>query len=895
MPTSVLTQHNNIARTGHNGSEDFLHWANVNVDEFGKLCEHAVNGFVYAQPLFVPGVEVEARGSTDLVIVATMRNMIYAFDAAANASDAASHIWERQLGYLPPVPSNSFGNDYNDMYHSHIGILSTPVVDVEAGTLYVVAMAWDASRFNVDPENSFRHFLFALDLTTGRPRNLGPGTRNPTIFEGRVPGLGYLAQNSAQQARRRGDAVVVDGAIPVDRIVAASTATLDVDLQETRRWPIHDGSLADEQPHVMFNSMQQIQRPGLLLVNGVIYSAFGSHGDADPYHGWVFAHDASTLESKGIFCTTANGSRGGIWQAGEGLVADSHGDIYVATGNGDTNADAGNYGECLVKLRPDADGLRIVSYANVFEDPSGPGNDEDFGASSPTLLPDGLMVGGGKDGNFYLFDPTATDGHPSDLSLKQIFLASHDAKAHIENGATYHIHGSPVVFEARDGVFVYVWGENDYLRCFRYDPALGVFPGQPNERNMPGLPTAIGSVQASADKQFTGSVQASADKQFTGMPGGFLSLSSNGGRRGTGIVWASFPPYANANQNLVRGELRAFKADEFENGRLVSLWSSRCNRDRDDYGIFAKFCCPTIAGGRVFQPTFNEAGSLVVYGMLPQENGGYDYAVCGHSGLALNGSAFVSGGRVHLTEVGFGKDNNRQRNPHASSVFLRTSVSLLSLNVSFIFSVHDYPNFDKDKPRPIRETEGFTFCIQAASPYALGGKGSGFGYGPDIYSRLDRGTRVSPSIGVAFGLTNDVVGLRVDGATPGEQDPKISAGVSLTSGNHIEVTITCSEDELMLSLLDLDADKPTAIIHVFKVGIAHHLGEQGLIGLTAATGDRSYTFVLNALDMLEPRPLNTAQLAARKTNAKTRPKKSAAGASKPPIEERKRGLRKSPG
>lgn len=100
--------------------------------------------------------------------------------------------------------------------------------------------------------------------------------------------------------------------------------------------------------------MQQIQTPGLLLVEGVIYSAFGSHGDADPYHGWVFANDASTLESKGVFCTTANGPRGGIWQAGEGLVADSDGYIYAATGNGDTHADVGNYGECLLKLRPDA-------------------------------------------------------------------------------------------------------------------------------------------------------------------------------------------------------------------------------------------------------------------------------------------------------------------------------------------------------------------------------------------------------------------------------------------------------------------------------------------------------------------------------------------------------------
>jgi hypothetical protein len=168
-----VARSNDIGRTGHNGSEDLLRWANVNVDEFGKICEHAVSGFIYAQPLFVPGVEVEARGPTK-----------------------------------------------------------------------------------------------------GLPRNLGPGTRNPAIFEGRVAGLGYLAQNSIRQARREGDAVVVDRTIPVDRIVAASTVPLDVDLWETRGWPIRDGRLVDEQLHVVFISMQQIQRPG--------YHLRTSAGSGDP-------------------------------------------------------------------------------------------------------------------------------------------------------------------------------------------------------------------------------------------------------------------------------------------------------------------------------------------------------------------------------------------------------------------------------------------------------------------------------------------------------------------------------------------------------------------------------------------------------------------------------------
>ena len=120
--------------------------------------------------------------------------------------------------------------------------------------------------------------------------------------------------------------------------------------------------------------MMQLQRPALLLLNGIIYIAFGSRGDLDPWHGWVFAYDAITFNQLDLLCTTPNGARGGIWQAGQGLLADTNGFIYAGTGNGDSDpADGGppgtpNMGESFIKVRLEAGKFKIVGWYNAFDD-----------------------------------------------------------------------------------------------------------------------------------------------------------------------------------------------------------------------------------------------------------------------------------------------------------------------------------------------------------------------------------------------------------------------------------------------------------------------------------------------------------------------------------------------
>lgn len=505
---NVLTQHNDNSRTGDNLGETVLNTTNVNKSSFGLLFTSTVDGFIYAQPLYVSNLTINGV-SHNVVFVATEHDSVYAFDA-----DTGAQIWKASLG--TPVPSTDYGTGYHDLI-PEIGITGTPVIDLPNKILFV-------DSFTKDTSSHYHHYLHALNITNGHDQ-----AGSPVEITGSVSGTS---------------------------------------------WDSSNGTLA-------FNPFQHLQRPALLLSNGILYVAFGSHGDYEPYHGWVFAYNES-LQQQAIYCTTPNGQEGGIWMGGQGPVADSSGNVYVMVGNSDENSEnnAGDFGESFVKLLLSGNSLTETDFFKPNNYDNLNANDTDLGSAGPMLIPGTQdLIGGGKEGVLYLVN-TSGANTMGGLNL------NNDQMLQEFQATVPEIDQSPIYWNSpASGPTIYVWASyGDYLKAFNVNTNTGLFNTSPYSEE-----TTI---------------------QSPGLPGGCLSLSANGSAAGTGIVWASHAYNADANPGTVRGELDAFDATDL----TKTLWTSVQDAARDDVGNCAKFAPPTVANGKVYLATFSKR--LNVYGLL---------------------------------------------------------------------------------------------------------------------------------------------------------------------------------------------------------------------------------------------------------------------------------------
>jgi hypothetical protein len=501
---SVLTQHNDIARTGANLGETMLNTTTVNVNQFGKLFTRAVDGYIYAQPLVVANVSIPNQGTRNVVYAATEHNSVFAFDA--DSATASTSLWHVNLG--PSVPSADV--QCGDLT-PEVGITSTPVIDQSTGTIYVVAK----SKELVGATFQYFQRLHALDIASGAEKFGGP-----VVIQDSVTGTG-------------------------------------------------DGGGT-----VSFNPLLEHNRPGLLLLNGLVYVAFASHCDTNPYHGWVLGYDASTLQQVAVHNSTPNGGQGGIWQSGQGLLSDGNGYLYFITGNGTFDANTGgiDYGDSFVKLS--TPGLVVVDWFTPYNQSVLNKKDADLGSGGPLWLPGTSRIVGGGKGTFDVVD-TTNMGHFNSRNNNDQIGQSFQA-------TTGAIWGSPIYWNSpNNGPVVYLFGQSDFLKAYKL------------------VNGAFQTVPVSASKS-----------KAPNFPGGILSLSANGSAAGTGIIWAS-TSNANANRDAVPGTLHAFDATNL----AKELWNSAMNSTRDAVGNYAKFCPPTIANGKVYLATFS--GYLAVYGLLP--------------------------------------------------------------------------------------------------------------------------------------------------------------------------------------------------------------------------------------------------------------------------------------
>jgi len=177
----VFTSHNDLGRTGQNLNETILTPGNLR--NFGKIFSDRVDGYVYAQPLYVSNVTIPGQGRHNVVYVATENDTVYAFDA----DQAGPPLWKKSLlaPGATPVPSSDTSCD---QIIPQIGITSTPVIDPTTGTLYTVAVTKEGGA------NHPRYFqrLHALALATGEEKFGGP-----VEITGGVPGRGAGSRNGA--------------------------------------------------------------------------------------------------------------------------------------------------------------------------------------------------------------------------------------------------------------------------------------------------------------------------------------------------------------------------------------------------------------------------------------------------------------------------------------------------------------------------------------------------------------------------------------------------------------------------------------------------------------------------------------------------------------------------
>jgi hypothetical protein len=493
----TFTWRNDPSRTGQNPKELALAPSTVDSSKFGKLFSCPLDGYAYAQPLYVANLVISPSETRNVVFVATEKDSVYAFDADANP---CVQLWPKTS--LVPVGEEVVpASDFNPAdISTFVGITGTPVIDKSSSTLYVVA-----ETRTIALQTSYIERLYALDLATGQPKF------QPNWKE-------------------------------------ISTPT--------------------------FSSLWGNQRAALLLDNGNIYVAFGSHDGLGNYSGWLFGYDASTLQQNMAFdVTPTTNLGGGIWQSGGGPSADLNHNIYVATGRGKFEAYLGvpDYGESFLRLN--TTGPLSVDYFTPCDEDMLFVKGQDIGSSAPILLPDSagtvlqphLMIGGAKNGSLYVLNRDNLGGFKCPNSAAGVQVVP------VGDGP---ILSTPLFWNN----FIYVAAGNGQLKAFPM--AGGVL-------NSPPL--------------------ASQLSNNLGPQGATPVLSSNGASNA--IIWLIDTSGALVTPNTP-AILRAFDAGNLSNEIYNSTTAAM---DRDKAGLAVKFTVPTVANGKVYVGTQTE---LDVYGLL---------------------------------------------------------------------------------------------------------------------------------------------------------------------------------------------------------------------------------------------------------------------------------------
>ena len=564
----VSTRAYNNDRTGCNNQEVTLTPANVN--NLQLLHSHVLPGDprLESQPLIQPNVKVSDGATCDLAIYTTMDNNVFAFDA-----HSPMMLWATRLGN--PVTGTRDIDGW--LVNINWGILSTGVIDPDAGILYCVA--WSS------PTGDWRtavHTFHSINLKDGTP------AQPPISFENlsfSSPGLPTVYFKGSERKQR------------------ASLAM------------------------------------GTIQGHPTVFVPFGTIREtSNASHGWVVAVDLPSNKAT-AWCSSPKYSGAGFWMAGAAPIIDPQGDIIPMSGNGSFN-NTTDWGENFLKLSytpPQGDQmpgkLTVKDNYAPFDDSTRAGgpqggdhitldvgqgwDDMDLGSSGPIrFAKQGVIVGIGKDGIGYVLDEKnfgatrlADFVQPVGNYKKARFIGwmtfpSQMDKARygdpgspvpenfadlnrIYGNKTHHNHSTPVGVESKlKGTLCYVAGENENIRAY--------------------------SVTANGTMQYLACSAEYASRESPtppgGMPGMQMTAATNG--TATGILVATCPRQ-DANKVVGPGDFYIYATDRFAtfndgNGSMPLLFTAPIE-------TFNKFLPPIVSGGLIGVPTYS--GRVDWYGL----------------------------------------------------------------------------------------------------------------------------------------------------------------------------------------------------------------------------------------------------------------------------------------
>jgi outer membrane protein assembly factor BamB len=345
---------------------------------------------------------------------------------------------------------------------------------------------------------------------------------------------------------------------------------------------------------VKFKAAEELQRPALLLMNGVAYAAFGSHCDKTPFQGWIVGISTSGVV-KTKWATAREG--GSIWQSGGGLISDGEGQILFATGNGEEpNAEAdpppgtekpteGRLGEAVVRVEVQSGGsLEAEDLFSPFDDEFLDEKDYDLGSSAPIALPPqlgtkafpDLLVQGGKEGSVYLLNRDELGGTAQGLGGKDKTLRTLEKIGGVWDGAAVwpgdggYVYLPTVSPPSSDGA-----GSVGHLFSFKYEVGGGEKP--------------------------TLSVASKSPEEF-GFGSGSPIVTSDGTNGGSAILWITRCEYG-TKELCENAELRAYNPVPVGT-ELQQLWSA-------PIGTGNKFSRPYANNGHIY--IANHEGDVFAY------------------------------------------------------------------------------------------------------------------------------------------------------------------------------------------------------------------------------------------------------------------------------------------